>query len=108
MQNKKTLRLDDSLIRKSRTIFRAINHPLRKRIVELIHSEQQMIVTDLYHKLRIEQPVASLHLAILRQAGIVNATRAGKRVYYSVEYKRLEDIHVISGKLLDQGELKIA
>jgi DNA-binding transcriptional ArsR family regulator len=103
MQNEIAFHLDDSLIREGRTIFRAINHPTRKGILELIHSNRQLIVTEIYRGLRIEQSVASQHLAILRKAGIVHAKRTGKRVYYSVAYERLREIHVISGKLLDQG-----
>ena len=51
-----------------------------------------MTVTDLYVKLRLEQSVASQHLAILRKAGIVSTERDGKFIFYTVNYKRIDEI----------------
>jgi DNA-binding transcriptional ArsR family regulator len=43
-------------------------------------------------KLRLEQSVASQHLAILRRAGIVATSRDGKFINYSVSYTRLAEV----------------
>ena len=43
-------------------------------------------------KLRIEQSVASQHLAILRRADIVNTTRDGKFIYYTLNEEKLRVI----------------
>jgi DNA-binding transcriptional ArsR family regulator len=51
-----------------------------------------MTVTDLYVKLRLEQSVASQHLAILRRVGVVETTRQGKFIHYSLDKNRLEQI----------------
>ena len=51
-----------------------------------------MTVTDIYVKLRLEQSVASQHLAILRRAGVVVTQRQGKYIYYSLNKDRLEQI----------------
>lgn len=51
-----------------------------------------MTVTELYVKLRLEQSVASQHLALLRRAGVVLTSRDGKYIYYSVDHERLEEI----------------
>ena len=40
----------------------------------------------------LEQSVASQHLAILRKAGIVNTERDGKFIFYTVNYKRIDEI----------------
>lgn len=77
-------------LKKAALIFRAINHPLRQQILQLLHNQQKMSVTNLYVKLRLEQSVASQHLAILRRVGFVTTEREGKKVFYSVNYKRLE------------------
>ncbi len=49
-------------------------------------------VTDIYIKLRLEQSVASQHLAILRKAGVVQTDRQGKYIYYSLDNERLTQI----------------
>ena len=46
-----------------------------------------MTVTDIYVKLRLEQSVASQHLAILRKAGVVQTERDGKFIFYSLGYQ---------------------
>jgi DNA-binding transcriptional ArsR family regulator len=74
-------------------ILRALNHKLRQQIVRLIDEHQKMTVTEIYVKLRLEQSVASQHLAILRRAGIVVTTREGKFIFYTVDYNRLEQIN---------------
>ncbi|MFY8133167.1 MAG: ArsR/SmtB family transcription factor, partial [Bacteroidia bacterium] len=69
---------------------RAINHPLRLEIVRLIETNVSMNVTRIYIKLRIEQSVASQHLAILREAEILNFKRDGKEIHYSVNQERIQ------------------
>lgn len=77
--------LDYSEVRKAVLVLRAINHKLRQQILDLLEENQKMTVTDLYIKLRLEQSVASQHLAILRRAGVVATDRNGKFIYYRVD-----------------------
>lgn len=86
-------------LRKVVLILRAIGHDLRKRMVELLRENEQMNVTDIYVKLRIEQSVASQHLAILRKAGIVLTTRNGKFINYTLNNERLAEVSVLIEKL---------
>jgi hypothetical protein len=78
--------------KKAALILRSINHKLRQQIIKLLDESQKMTVTEIYVKLRLEQSVASQHLAILRRAGIVTTTRDGKFIYYSVNYQRLAEV----------------
>lgn len=69
-------------------IFRAINHPLRKSIMNLLYQKGTMTVTEIYICLRLDQSVASQHLKILRNAGVVKTEKSGKFISYSLnEYK---------------------
>ena len=87
-------------LKKAALILRAINHKLRQQILKLVHQHGKMTVTEIYVKLRLEQSVASQHLAILRKAGYVNTVRDGKFIYYSVNYERLEQVHGVVHELL--------
>jgi DNA-binding transcriptional ArsR family regulator len=78
--------------KKAALILRSINHKVRQQIIKLLDESQKMTVTEIYVKLRLEQSVASQHLAILRRAGIVSTTRDGKFIYYSVNYQRLAEV----------------
>jgi DNA-binding transcriptional ArsR family regulator len=46
-------------------VIRSLNHPLRQQILNLLEEFGSMTVTQIYIKLRIEQSVASQHLAIM-------------------------------------------
>lgn len=84
--------LDYLELRKAVLVLRAINHKLRQRIIDLLENSENLTVTDIYIQLRLEQSVASQHLAILRKAGIVNTDRQGKFIYYSLNKDRLGQI----------------
>jgi DNA-binding transcriptional ArsR family regulator len=79
-------------LRRSVMILRAINHKLRQDIIKLLEEHGQMTVTEIYVKLRVEQSVASQHLAILRRAGILITERDGKFIIYSLNRRRLQEI----------------
>jgi DNA-binding transcriptional ArsR family regulator len=82
--------------KKSALIFRALNNKLRQKILNVIAEEQSINVTDLYVKIRVEQSVASQHLAILRRAGFVINKRDGKSISYSINYPRFQLIGLAS------------
>lgn len=84
--------LDYAELRKAVLVLRAVNHKLRQRIIDLLEENHEMTVTDIYIKLRLEQSVASQHLAILRRAGVVATRRNGKYIYYSLDEERLSHI----------------
>lgn len=80
-------------VKKAALILRALNHKLRQQIIKIIHENKRLTVTELYVKLRLEQSVASQHLAILRKAGIVSTKRDGKFIFYSINLPRIEEIN---------------
>ena len=87
-------------VKKAALVLRAINHKLRQQILKQIDEQGKITVTELYVKLRLEQSVASQHLAILRKAGFVNTEREGKFIYYSVNTNRLQEVIELADKLL--------
>ncbi|HMN89816.1 MAG TPA: metalloregulator ArsR/SmtB family transcription factor [Saprospiraceae bacterium] len=86
------IQLDYAELRKAVLVLRAINHKLRQRMIDLLEEHGQMTVTDIYIRLRLEQSVASQHLAILRRAGVVITERSGKFINYSLDKDRLAQI----------------
>jgi DNA-binding transcriptional ArsR family regulator len=87
-------------VKKAGLILRAVNHKLRQQILKLIDEHGKMTVTELYVKLRLEQSVASQHLAILRKAGFVKTVRDGKFIFYSINTDRLKDLNRFVEQLL--------
>jgi DNA-binding transcriptional ArsR family regulator len=93
------LHIETIELKKAALIFRAINHPLRQQMMHIMHNNGSLTVTEIYVKLRLEQSVASQHLAILRRAGFVKTSREGKRIFYSVNHDRLQQVHEVAHSL---------
>lgn len=67
--------------------LKAIAHPIRFTMVDLLYTEKKLSVTDIHEKLGIEQAVASHHLRILKSQDIVKVSRDGKNSFYSLAKK---------------------
>ena len=63
--------------------FRALAHPVRIRILELLVKGDRT-VQELQEALRLEQPVVSQQLAVLRSNNIVSGRKEGVSVRYAV------------------------
>jgi len=64
-------------------LLRQLGHPVRLNIALLLHQKPQT-VSQLEAQLNIRQPTLSQHLAVLREAGLLYATREAKSVTYAV------------------------
>lgn len=100
-ENGVLLKVDLLEVKKASLVLRALNHKLRQQILKLIDESGKMTVTELYVKLRLEQSVASQHLAILRKAGFVKTERNGKFIYYSVNINRIHELNRFVNELLN-------
>jgi len=97
-KGKSDIALDYVELRKAVLVLRAVNHKLRQQIIAILEEAERLTVTELYVKLRLEQSVASQHLAILRRSGVVVTERMGKFIYYTLDKERLNQI----SKLVDE------
>lgn len=73
-------------------MLRAAAHPIRMGIIDLLQGEKRLTVTEIYEALNIEQAVASHHLRILKDRGILNSQRDGKNTYYFLKHQRLSQV----------------
>jgi len=64
-------------------ILKAAGEPTRLRILNLLR-QGSICVCDLQAVLKLPQPTVSRHLAALRHAGLVQDSRDGTRVLYSL------------------------
>jgi len=95
----KSLKIDSHLLAKTLNIIKAIKHPLRYKIIQLLHREKALTVTEIYTALNLEQSVASQHLSILFKTGFIQRKRTGKYIVYTINYKRFEGLKEFLGKL---------
>jgi DNA-binding transcriptional ArsR family regulator len=87
---KKQLQLEKLEIAAS--MLRAMAHPMRIAIVDLLTANKRLTVTEIYERLNIEQASASHHLNILKNKGLLESKREGKMIFYSLKHNRLTEI----------------
>jgi DNA-binding transcriptional ArsR family regulator len=95
------LAINAAYINNAALLLRAIDHSLRQKILEFAHVHTRVSVTEVHTKFRIEQSVASDHLAILRKAKLVITERQGRFIYYSVNYPQLSRLYGLCDQLLN-------
>ena len=96
------------LYRAKADFFRALGHPVRIRLLELL-SESDRPVHELRAAITIEASSLSHQLAVLRQHGLVRQRREGGEVIYSLALPAVRDLLLAAREILqtrtaDQGE----
>jgi DNA-binding transcriptional ArsR family regulator len=75
----------------STELMRALAHPLRLKILEFLDKNSQIPVNQIYHSLKIEQSIASQHLRIMKNAGVLVADKDGKYMHYTIDYRKVSN-----------------
>lgn len=88
----KGLSMELEEFKKAALALRALNHKVRQQILSLIHEKEEITVSEIYAKLKLEQSLTSSYLAILRRAGIVKTRREGQSIHYSVNYDHIAQV----------------
>ncbi len=65
-------------------LFGAFANPLRLRLLNLLQEQKEICVCDLCEILELPQPKVSRHLAILRDASLVDVRAEGKWKFYAL------------------------
>ena len=84
--------LDVEKLEMAASKLRAIAHPMRIAIIDLLTVNPKMTVTEIYEYLNIEQASASHHLNILKNKGLLDSKRVGKMIYYSLKFEHLTEV----------------
>jgi len=84
--------LDITKLEMAASKLRAIAHPMRIAVIDLLNEKSKMSVTEIYSALDIEQASASHHLNILKNKGILVSKREGKKIFYSLKSVTLTEI----------------
>jgi len=79
--------------------FKALGHPLRIRVLEVLADGDQS-VSELLDQVGGEQPNLSQQLGVLRRAGFVDARREGTSVIYALADRRIAELLGVSRQIL--------
>jgi DNA-binding transcriptional ArsR family regulator len=82
--------------------FRALAHPIRIRLLEVLVETPDRSVQDLQRTLDIDQPIVSQQLARLRASGIVVSTNRGAATRYAVTDPLLKELLKVAKQILNR------
>jgi ArsR family transcriptional regulator len=80
-------------------LLKAMADPVRLRLLSLVaaHADGEACVCDLNDAFELSQPTISHHLKVLHEAGLLNRSKRGTWVYYSVRNEALSDLATLIG-----------
>ncbi|MFV0526355.1 MAG: ArsR/SmtB family transcription factor [Acidimicrobiales bacterium] len=84
-------------------LFKALGHPVRVRVLEVLSAGEERSVSDLASAVEVEASHLSQQLGVLRRAGLVTSRREVTTVYYSVKDQRLVELLAVARQLLIAG-----
>jgi DNA-binding transcriptional ArsR family regulator len=82
--------------------FRALAHPVRIRLLEVLVGAGETSVQDLQRALGIDQPIVSQQLARLRASGIVISKKRGPVTQYAVADPLVADVLQVAKQILNR------
>jgi len=91
--------LDKVEILQLQELLKAVGDANRLRIICMLFDSEKC-VCDIEEKLGISQPLASHHLAVLREAGLVKVRRKGTWSYYSLRREAIENLNELFTRVL--------
>lgn len=71
-------------------VFKALSDPTRRRVLQLLRN-RSMSAGELCSHFEVSKPTMSAHFAVLKEADLVHAEKAGKSVIYHLKLSVLEE-----------------
>jgi DNA-binding transcriptional ArsR family regulator len=72
------------------SVFKALADPTRRQVLALLR-ERPMSAGELADRFDVSKPTMSAHFTVLREAGLIDATRNGKSIIYQLKMSVLEE-----------------
>jgi DNA-binding transcriptional ArsR family regulator len=85
-------RVDARKLEIAANMLKAVAHPARLSVVDLLDQIEELNVSELQEKIGIEQALLSHHLTQMRDKGLLKCRREGKNMYYSLADKHITGI----------------
>lgn len=71
-------------------VFRAVSDPTRRRVLQILR-KGPMSAGEISEQFDVSKPTMSAHFAVLKEADLVHAEKAGKSVIYHLKLSVLEE-----------------
>lgn len=74
-----------------RNVWEALSDPTRREILKIL-KKGELTAGDIFSYFDITKPSLSHHLSILKQAKLVNSTKSGQNIIYSLNISSLAEV----------------
>lgn len=98
--------MNQSLQRFKAEFFKALSHPTRIRILELLKSGEKS-VSELQLELAAEGSTASQQLAILRMKNLVDTRKSGNLIYYRLRDPRISELLEVAREIFEAHVIEL-
>ena len=71
-------------------MFKALSDPTRRRVLQLLRA-RPMTAGELADQFDVSKPTMSAHFSVLQEAGLIEAEKNGRTIYYRLKMSVLED-----------------
>ncbi len=72
------------------SVFKALSDPTRRRVLQLLR-QGPMSAGELSDRFEVSKPTMSAHFAVLKEADLIHAEKAGKSILYHLKLSVLEE-----------------
>ena len=87
-----TDRIEADKILSAVNMLKVIAHPVRLDIVDLLTVNKKMTVLEIQVALKLDQAIASQHLTLMQDKGVLISEKVGRNKYVSLRYPRMKSI----------------
>lgn len=96
-----TIAVSTSVGREVAVLAKALGHPARVRIMQLLLAHDACYCGQLVDELSLAQATVSQHLKALKDAGLIVGEIEGLRICYCASRERLAELHELVGDMLE-------
>jgi DNA-binding transcriptional ArsR family regulator len=74
----------------SNKVFKALADPTRRRVLELLRAGS-LTAGELSASFPVSKPTMSAHFSVLQEAGLIEAEKSGREIFYRLRMSVLEE-----------------
>jgi DNA-binding transcriptional ArsR family regulator len=89
-----TERIDVDKLNAAVNMLKVISHPVRLAIVDLLTHNKQLTVLEIQEALGLEQAVASQHLTLMEDKGVLRSEKVGRNKFVALRFPKMKNIIV--------------
>ncbi len=87
-----TERIDSQKLQSAINMLKIIAHPVRLAIVDLLTQNERMTVSEIQNALGIEQAIASQHLTVMIDKGVLLSEKVSRNKYVYLRFPKMQNI----------------